>query len=142
MKYIDESLIYCDGGCKPNPGIMVGAFLITDGENILKGPVGNNFGEGTNIVAELKAIEYALDEAVSCTRKKVIVHCDNEFVIKALNKERRITKGKHLKPIITEIYKKASMFEEVVYTHVSENNRYIKKCNAKCNELFNKLGFD
>ena len=49
MKYIDEALIYCDGGCKPNPGIMVGAFLITDGENILKGPVGNNFGEGTNI---------------------------------------------------------------------------------------------
>jgi len=34
------------------------------------------------------------------------------------------------------------MFEEVVYTYVSENNRYIKKCNAKCNELFNKLGFD
>ena len=126
MKYIDEALIYCDGGCKPNPGIMVGAFLIIDAENILKGPVGNNSGVGTNIVAELKAIKYALDEAVSCTRKKVIVHCDNEFVIKALNKERRITKGKHLKLIITEIYKKSSMFEEVVYTHVSENNRYIK----------------
>ena len=126
MKYIDEALIYCDGDCKPNPGIMVGAFLITYAENILKGPVGNNFGDGTNIVAELKAIKYALDEAVSCTRKKVIVHCDNEFVIKALNKERRITKGKHLKLIITEIYKKSSMFEEVVYTHVSENNRYIK----------------
>ena len=69
MKYIDEALIYCDGDCKPNPGIMVGAFLITDAENILKGPVGNNFGDGTNIVAELKAIKYALDEAVSCTSR-------------------------------------------------------------------------
>jgi hypothetical protein len=69
MKYIDEALIYCDGDCKPNPGIMVGAFLITYAENILKGPVGNNFGDGTNIVAELKAIKYALDEAVSCTSR-------------------------------------------------------------------------
>jgi len=37
----------------------------------------------------LKAIEYTLDEAVSCTRKKVIVYCDNEFAIKALNKEKK-----------------------------------------------------
>jgi len=60
-----------------NHGIMVGAFLITDGENILKGSVGNKFW-------------------------------------------RRHNRG----------------------THVSEINPYIKKCNAKCNELFNKLGFD
>lgn len=140
MKYIDEVIIYCDGGCKPNPGYMVGAYLITDGENILKGPINNKFGNGTNVVAEFKTIECALDESVSFTRKKVIIFNDNDFVIKALNKERRITKGKHLKPIIIEIYEKASMFEKVTYNHVGENNKYIKKCNTACNDLFAKLG--
>jgi hypothetical protein len=33
-------------------------FLITYGNNILKGPVENNLGEGVNIFAELKAIKY------------------------------------------------------------------------------------
>ena len=32
MKYIDEIYIYCDGGCKPNPGTMVGAYIILDNE--------------------------------------------------------------------------------------------------------------
>ena len=141
MKYIDEVIIYCDGGCKPNPGTMVGAFLIMDGQNILKGPIGDKFGDVTNIVAEFKAVDRALDEAVACTRKRVIINSDNEFIVKALNKERRITKGKHLKPIITEIYKKASMFEEVIYCHVSENNKFIKKCNKACFDLFDQLGF-
>lgn len=45
MKYMDEALIFCDGESKPNPDIMVGAFLITDRENILKEPVENKFGE-------------------------------------------------------------------------------------------------
>lgn len=140
MKYIDEVVVFCDGGCKPNPGMAVGAFLVTNGQNIIKGPNGKKFGEGTNIVAELKAIEFALDEVDTCTRKKVIICCDNEFVIKALNKERRLTKARHLKPVIQAIYNKSQMFEQVVFTNVSENNKYIKKCDTECKRLFGELG--
>lgn len=139
-KYIDEIFIYTDGGCKPNPGNMVGAFLITDGKKTLKVPEAKAFGEGTNVVAEFKAIEWALDEATAYTRKKVYVHCDNEFAVKALNKERRIMK-KHLKPIVSEIYNKVRMFEEVKFTHVKETNQFIQKCDCECNRLFKDLGF-
>ena len=139
-KYIDEVQVYSDGGCKPNPGVMVGAFVVTDGQNIIKGPISFELGQGTNIVAEFKAIEKALDETVACTRKKVFVHCDNEFVVKALNKERRITKRIHLKPIIADIYKKSTLFTDVSYIHVSEKNKYIMKCDSECGLLLTRLG--
>ena len=138
-EYIDKVFIYADGGCKPNPGIMVGSFLITDGTNILTGPKGKIFGPGTNVLAEFRAISLGLDEAVSYTRRKVVILCDNKFVIEALRKDKRIHKD-HLKAILIEIYNKTSMFEEVEYIHVSEKNKFIKKCDEKCAELFNQLG--
>jgi len=141
-KYIDEVYVYTDGSCKPNPGTVVYAYLFSNGEQILKGPISESSGEGTNIVAEFKAIEVALENAIAFTRRKVKIHSDCEFVILAINKQRRISdKAKHLRSLLSSVYQKASVYDEVTYTHVSENNKFIKLCHIACDDLFQKMGF-
>ncbi len=137
-KYIDEVIIYCDGGCKPNPGIMVGAFLVIANKTVLRNPNSFHLGNGTSVVAELKTIEKALEEATEHTRKQIKVFCDNEFVVKALNKEYRIKKS-HLKPIISAIYQKAALFESVTFYHVNENNKFVKACDNANKQMFGQL---
>ncbi len=141
-QFIEEVYAYTDGGCKPNPGTVVYSYIFSNGKDILKGPVCESSGEGTNIVAEFKAIDSALENAIAFTRKKVRIHSDCEFVVLAINKNRRISdKAKHLRPLLSSIYQKVANYEEVTFTHVAENNKFVVLCHKALTDEFQKMGF-
>lgn len=55
--------IYFDGGCKPNPGLMYGSYsLVFDGTEMWR--TTEEFGEGTNNVAEFTAFEQSLIKTI------------------------------------------------------------------------------
>ena len=75
----DEVLyIYTDGGCSGNPGVGGWAWVLTDGENIVKQGSGGS-PQTTNNAMELHAVLDALK--VNGRRYKYIIISDSQYVI-------------------------------------------------------------
>lgn len=80
----DESLkIYVDGSCISNPGPAAIAVLICRDPNEL---FGEKIGNATNNIAELKAIEYALN-LLQDNEKNVTIYSDSQYCIGVLTKD-------------------------------------------------------
>jgi len=138
-KFINKIHIYCDGGCKPNPGEMCISYLILDDkENELKKETGLR-GNGTNIIAELQAIEFGLENALSFTRNEVHVYSDCEIAVRKIDKTMRSHKKDHIK-YLESISSKSNLFGEVKIHKVSERNKYIRICDRANSEKYNKHG--
>lgn len=78
-------IIYTDGACSMNPGPMgIGAVIIS-GED--RQEISEFLGTGTNNIAELTAIERALQEIPEGQRERtVVVHTDSSYSIGILDK--------------------------------------------------------
>lgn len=73
--------IQFDGGCDPNPGQMYGSFAISvDGQEAFHAT--EQFGPGTNNVAEFKALHRALLKTLSLM--DLIVHDRNQIHVDIL----------------------------------------------------------
>lgn len=78
--------VYTDGACQPNPGKAgVGAVLLY-GDH--RREISEYIGEGTNNIAELKAIEIAL-KAIKRKDIPVVVYSDSKYAINVLTGEHR-----------------------------------------------------
>jgi len=81
----DTIIIYTDGACSGNPGPMGIGAVIVDGEERVE--VSEFIGNGTNNIAELTAIERALQELPEAARNRdVAVHTDSSYSIGLLDK--------------------------------------------------------
>lgn len=78
-------IIYTDGACSGNPGPMGIGAVIVNGEN--RQEISESIGIGTNNIAELTAIERAL-ETIPATQRSlpVVVHTDSSYSIGILEK--------------------------------------------------------
>lgn len=93
---------YCDGGAKPNPGMMYGSFLVEiDPDHTIIHKF--RFVEGTNNTAEYLALTelmYWLSLQANSGRldsdTKVVIHMDSQLVIKQLSGENAVN-ADHLK---------------------------------------------
>ena len=76
----EEVVVYTDGACSGNPGPMgIGVVVLDRGK---RREVSEYLGEGTNNIAELTAVERALDLIPEAERKRpVAVHSDSTYVI-------------------------------------------------------------
>jgi ribonuclease HI len=81
----DAIIIYTDGACSGNPGPMgIGAVIVNGGE---RQEISEFLGIGTNNIAELTAIERALQVVPPSERGRlVVVHTDSSYSIGLLEK--------------------------------------------------------
>ena len=84
-------VVYFDGSCQPNPGMMRIGYFIEDVTNSDPNQPrvlvrhAETLGIGTNNVAEYKACLYALENALRFEPGAISVLGDSELVIKQLN---------------------------------------------------------
>lgn len=78
--HVDPVVVYTDGACTGNPGPMgIGVVILRNGK---RQEISQFLGQGTNNIAELTAIERALDALDDGDRARpVLVHVDSAYAI-------------------------------------------------------------
>jgi ribonuclease HI len=80
----DGALVaYADGACSGNPGPAGAGIVVVDGRS--RRELSQYLGEGTNNIAELSAIELALD-ALDALGRPVRIYTDSQYAIGVLTK--------------------------------------------------------
>jgi len=127
MNHID---IYTDGACSGNPG-PAGAAFVDFSQSLVIAKRAKHLGHSTNNIAELKAIEMAIDYLLEDNRhinRTVTIHSDSNYAINCLtqwihNWRNNGFKNKKGKPVqnaqlIQSISAKLEQVEEITFTHV------------------------
>lgn len=110
----DTIIIYTDGACSGNPGPMGIGAVIVDGETRIE--VSEFIGSGTNNIAELTAIERALQELPADARvRDVAVHTDSSYSIGLLDKN---WKAKANAELVARIRKLTKDFSKLHFVKV------------------------
>ena len=79
----DAVIVYADGACSGNPGPAGVGIVILDGK--ARRELSQYLGEATNNIAELTAIELAL-QAIETRDRAIRVHTDSQYAIGVLSK--------------------------------------------------------
>ncbi len=125
----DAIIIYTDGACSMNPGPMGIGAVIMDGEE--RQEISEFLGTGTNNIAELTAIERALQEIPESQRERtVVVHTDSSYCIGILGKG---WKAKANKELIARIRRLAVGFPNLQFVKVKGHAGIPE--NERCDEL-------
>jgi len=125
--------IYTDGACRKNPGPSAIGIVFLDSKGNLIAEYKECIGSGTNNEAEYKAIIRALELGAKYCRKKVEVFSDSELVINQLNGTYAIKKD-HLLKLYILIKDRESVYDKVIYNHITRNNKFIKRSDELANE--------
>ncbi len=125
----DAIIIYTDGACSMNPGPMGIGAVIMNGEE--RQEISEFLGTGTNNIAELTAIERALQEIPTDQRKRtVVVHTDSSYSIGILGKG---WKAKANTELVARIRKVTSDFSNLQFVKVKGHAGIPE--NERCDEL-------
>lgn len=134
-RYISEVNVFCDGGCKGNPGPGAIGVVIYDGEEELERHA-ECIGDTTNNKAEYRAIIIGLKLAAKHTRGKVNILSDSELVVKQIKGDYRI-KAPGFHELFSKVKNNERAFQDVTYTKVDKENQKIRRCDGLLKE---KLG--
>ena len=134
----DAIIIYTDGACTGNPGPAgLGVVIMDRGE---RRELSEYLGMGTNNIAELTAIERALEVLDEDARKRpVVVHSDSSYALGLLTKG---WKAKANTELVARLRQLASRFSQLQYVKVRghagvpENER----CDALAREAVVRRG--
>jgi ribonuclease HI len=122
----DAVIVYTDGACTGNPGPMGLGVVIVDGKK--RKELSEYLGVGTNNIAELTAIERALEH---CPRDRtVVVHSDSAYALGLLGKN---WKAKANQELVARLRKLAAEFEDVRWVKVRGHSGVPE--NERCDEL-------
>jgi len=77
-------VIYCDGACKGNPGLSGSGVVVFDNDKPISKWIGGFQKQGTNNIAELKAMQMALYLAKKMNIN--IIRTDSQYVINTITK--------------------------------------------------------
>jgi ribonuclease HI len=122
----DAIIVYTDGACTGNPGPMGIGAVIVDGKR--REELSEYLGVGTNNIAELTAIERALER---CPRDRtVVVHSDSAYALGLLGKN---WKAKANQELVARLRKLAGEFRDVRWVKVRGHSGVPE--NERCDEL-------
>jgi ribonuclease HI len=108
--------IYTDGAAAANPGPMgIGIVVFKKGKMLKE--VSEYLGNGTNNIAEYKAVIKALELALSLGESDVVIRSDSELLIKQVNGKYKI-KAAHLKKLKAEVDMLKKNFTNVKFEHI------------------------
>jgi len=135
-KFIDHIKLFIDGGCRGNPGPGAVAVLVLDASsNDELDRHADCIGTTTNNRAEYSALIKGLNICARRTRRRVTCYTDSQLLVNHMNGTWRL-KNDELRELFHKVKQCAQVFEEVVYTHVSRANPYIRKVDHMLNEAF------
>jgi ribonuclease HI len=122
-------IVYTDGACTGNPGPMgVGAVILRGTE---RKEIGEYIGMGTNNIAELTAIERALDNIADDERgRAILVHVDSAYAIGVVSGAYKAKKNVEL---VARIRRKASAFPGLRFVKVAGHAGVTE--NERCDQL-------
>ena len=122
-------VIYTDGACTGNPGPAGIGVVIMDGSK--RSELSQYLGHGTNNIAELTAIERALEEVVEdASDRPVVVHSDSSYSIGLLTKG---WKAKANGELVARIRALTSKFAKLSFVKVKGHAGIPE--NERCDEL-------
>ena len=125
-------VVYTDGACAGNPGPMGIGVVVTWGEE--RREIGEFIGIGTNNVAELTAIERALEAIPPEDRSRlVLLHADSSYALGVVSGTMKAKKNVELVARIRGLARKFSRLEFVKvrgHAGVVENERCDVLANA------------
>jgi len=121
-------VVYTDGACSGNPGPMgIGVVVLDKGQ---RREVGEYLGEGTNNIAELTAIERALDLLMEERQRLVVIHADSQYAIGLLSQG---WKAKANQELVARLRDKARGFPRLRFVKVDGHAGVPE--NERCDEL-------
>jgi ribonuclease HI len=121
--------LWTDGACSGNPGPMGIGIVAIDGGK--RKEVGEYLGVGTNNIAELTAIERALDVAgKDAASRRIRIYTDSAYSIGVLSKG---WKAKANQSLIARLRDRLSMLPDVEFVKVSGHAGVPE--NERCDEL-------
>jgi ribonuclease HI len=124
-------IIYTDGACTGNPGPMGIGVVILRGKE--RSEISEFLGSGTNNIAELTAIERALDALGPEDRgRPLLVHVDSAYAIGVASGAYKARKNVEL---VAEIRRKASAFPRLRFVKVAGHAGVAE--NERCDRLAN-----
>lgn len=121
---IPDVVVYCDGGCTSNPGSLATAAVACDtsGQVIVEGA--RHAGEGTNNVAEYRALEHAIQLAYLLDARKPLFVTDSKLVVQQVNGWWAMRGNPELKDAHARVTSALMDFEKWSVKHVPrEKNR-------------------
>lgn len=124
-------VINTDGSCKPNPGKAgCGYIIVKDGIVLEEGSV--YLGEGTNNIAELKAVEVALEALVKLglQEQEIELQTDSAYAVGLFTKN---WKAKANTELVFKIRADLEKFPKLIFSWVKGHN------GNYYNELADKL---
>lgn len=131
-------VIYTDGGARGNPGkSAIGVYF----SNLDK-TYSEFIGEGTNNIAEYKAVIFALQKAKSILGKdkakntEIEIRSDSELLVNQLNGKYKIKEEK-LKLLFVDIWNLMQDFKSVKFKHINREENKI--ADAILNQTLDKL---
>ncbi len=128
-----------DGGSRGNPGPgAIGVIVRKDGIILSKysGFIGRNV---TNNMAEYEALIMALRMAIKQS-KKVTCILDSELVVNQLLGKYKV-RDKKLLPLFLKVQKLQDSFDEIIYKHVSREDKFQIIADELVNEELDNNGF-
>jgi ribonuclease HI len=131
-------VIYTDGGARGNPGkSAIGVYF----SNLYK-TYSEFIGEGTNNIAEYKAVIFALQKAKSILGKdkakntEIEIRSDSKLLVNQLNGKYKI-KEENLKLLFVDIWNLMQDFKSVKFKHINREENKI--ADAILNETLDQL---
>jgi ribonuclease HI len=122
-------VVYTDGACAGNPGPMGIGVVITWGKE--RREIGEYIGVGTNNVAELTAIERALEAIPPADRSRlVLLHADSSYALGVVSGTMKAKKNVEL---VARIRGKAKTFSRLEYVKVRGHAGVAE--NERCDAL-------
>jgi ribonuclease HI len=125
---VDAVIVYTDGACTGNPGPAGIGVVIKDGDN--RRELSEYLGHGTNNIAELTAIERALEHVLEQRERLVIVHSDSSYALGLLT---RGWKAKANTELVTRLRSLAKNFPKLRFVKVKGHAGIPE--NERCDEL-------
>ncbi|MDW8280716.1 MAG: ribonuclease H [Myxococcales bacterium] len=123
---VDAVHVYADGACAGNPGPMgIGVVLLNGGE---RKEVSEYLGVGTNNIAELTAIQRALE--LSPRDRTVVLHSDSAYVLGLLGQG---WKAKANQELVARLRQMAAGFRDLRLVKVA-GHAGVKE-NERCDKL-------
>jgi ribonuclease HI len=124
-------IVETDGACRGNPGPMAIGVTIKDREGTELATVSQLIGQGTNNIAEYRAVIEGLKVAKALGAGVIELRMDSELVVRQINGAYKV-RNQSLQPLYKEVIELLNVFEEWTVLHIprEENQRADELANV------------
>ena len=133
----EKLILHTDGCCRGNPGPAGIGVVIRDSHKKVLKELSEYIGEGTNNIAEYRALIRGLEEAGSLGADELAIFMDSELVVKQLNGEYRV-KDDGMKELFKKALEGLRRFKSFEIKHVDRSKN--KEADRLANKAINLAG--